>query len=369
MSIRVWSTLYTRGKNGELRQWQVSTDGDKIVVTHGVVGGQLVTATRTATPKNVGRSNETTAEQQAVLEAQAMHTFKLERKYSLTIVEAQDVVPLPMLAKDFAKVKNIQYPVDVQPKLDGVRAIARWEGDKVVLISRGGKLWTAVPHINEALKTILPKGSEFDGEIYLHGKPFQWITSRAKKAHSDSIDLQYHIYDIPTVDGDDSLLWEERITALASICTYAQALTEAIRFVETFSAADAATVRNYHDSVVKRGYEGAIIRLLDGVYEYGHRSSSLLKLKAFDDAEFTIIGARGGEGIETDLVIWECRNNINSLTFETRPKGTHEDRRALLVKAGAYHGQPLKVKFFGRTDDGLPRFPVADGIRVAEDMD
>lgn len=367
---RHWPMLYTRGKSGETRQWGIITMFDLIIIEHGVVGGQLVLATRKATPKNVGRSNETTGEQQALLEAEAAYKHKVERKYSTTPEAAQDVVPLPMLAKDFNKVKNISYPVDVQPKLDGVRAIARWEGNKVVLISRGGKVWSAVPHINQELEFILPKDSEFDGELYVHGKPFQWITSRAKKAHPDSTELQYCVYDVPTVAGDDSLPWKDRAAALSGTF-YDNISGGTVREVPLFFAESYKDVKRLHDSFVADGYEGAIIRLLDGVYEYGHRSSSLLKMKSFDDAEFEIIGHKSGEGIESNLVIWRCKNDVNNLEFDTRPKGTHEDRAKLLLEAESHYGQKLKVKFFGRSDapQSLPRFPIAEGIRPQEDMD
>jgi ATP-dependent DNA ligase len=379
LTYKTWPTLYTKGKNGELRAWQVATIGDTIIVNHGVKGGAIVKAERKATPKNVGRSNETTGEQQADLEAAAMHKFKLDRKYSLTPEEAQDVVPLPMLAKDFKKAKNIQYPVDVQPKLDGVRAIARWEGDRVVLISRGGKTWTAVPHINKALESILPKDSEFDGELYVHGKPFQWITSRAKKAHDDSGEIQYHVYDFPTINGDDSLTWQERREAAAMLPNAQErwkhfektddgGIREVFVRVLTYTAKDAEEVKFYHDAFVQNGYEGAIVRLLDGMYEYGHRSGSLLKLKQFDDHEYKIVGHTNGEGIESDLVIWICEDS-DGKQFATRPKGTHDDRRWLLQHATEFYGQMLKVKHFGFTDDGLPRFPIAEGIRVEEDLD
>lgn len=362
-------TLYSRDKSGSLRVWRVRAIGDEIVVDHGVFDGAISRAIRKATPKNVGRSNETTAEQQAILEADAMWKYKLERKYSLTPEAAQDIVPLPMLAKDFKKAKvdyKANFGVDVQPKLDGVRAIARWEGDRIVLISRGGKAWTAVAHINEAVAKILPKDSEFDGEIYLHGKPFQWITSRAKKAHPDAIQLQYHIYDMPTVDGDDSLTFDQRSNRLFSLIpTYDWPV---LKPVETISVYDERTVEKYHDNWVLAGYEGAIIRLRNGLYEYGHRSSSLLKLKKFDDAEFTIIGHRAGEGTEADLVLWVCQNDTSDAVFVTRPKGTHDDRRWLLNHATEFYGKKLKVKFFGRTDDGLPRFPIGEGIRVEEDI-
>lgn len=368
MTVKNWPTLYTKSRTGQLRGWRVSAVGNQVIAEHGVLDGATVISKRTVTGKNIGRSNETTPEQQAFLEAEADYTFKLTRKYSLTPEAAQDVVPLPMLAKDFKKAKNIQYPVDVQPKLDGVRAIARWEGDQVVLISRGGKTWTAVPHINKALETILPKDSEFDGELYVHGKPFQWITSRAKKAHADSIEIEYHVYDMPTVNGGDSLPWRERRTALLTMRDTTRRFPTPIIFVPTVTSAK-QLVDVLHDEFVKDGYEGAIVRLPEGTYEYGHRSGSLLKLKQFNDEEFVIIGAKAGEGVEHDLVIWECKNDTTEASFYTRPKGTHEDRRKLLANAASYFGEKLKVKFFGRTDDGLPRFPIAEGIRVEEDMD
>jgi len=159
--------LYHKARSGAIHSWQVEVNGDIIISTHGQVDGQKIFSTKVATPKNVGRSNETTGAQQALIEAQAIWTFKRERKYSLSPSEAQEDVLLPMLAQPFEKREaKLTYPLDVQPKLDGVRALARWEGDKVVLISRSGKPWLVTTHINEQLEKIMPKGTVLDGEIY-----------------------------------------------------------------------------------------------------------------------------------------------------------------------------------------------------------
>jgi ATP-dependent DNA ligase len=363
-----FAPLYTKGKTGEIRRWQVSAEGDKVVIYHGVLGGASVRAERRATPKNVGRANATTGEQQAILEAQSAYTHKIERKYSLTPEEAEDIVPLPMLAKDYKKAKNTQFPVDEQRKLDGVRAIARWEGDKVVLISRGGKVWERVPHINKELEKWLPHGSEFDGEIYLHGLTLQQITQRVKNLkHPDNKKLQYHVYDMPTVDGDDGLAWKNRSNALDAALDDLT-VGNIIQNVETFTVFNADDVIKLHDHFVAEGYEGAIIRLLNGVYEYGHRSGSLLKLKAFEDTEFVIVGHTDGEGIEEGLVKWICKNDRDAQTFETRPRGTHEDRRWLFQNATKFYGRKLTVVHFGRTDGGLPKFPIGKVIRADEDL-
>jgi ATP dependent DNA ligase domain/DNA ligase OB-like domain len=114
-------TLFHKGKGGALVQWSIWTEGDTIFTKHGQVGGKMQLSPKKAIAKNVGRSNETTAEEQAILEAKSMWTFKVERKYSETKEDAQEEVFLPMLAGDFKKRKGkeIYYPVDVQPKLDG----------------------------------------------------------------------------------------------------------------------------------------------------------------------------------------------------------------------------------------------------------
>lgn len=347
-----------------------------IITTHGQVDGQKVVTKRKATPKNVGRSNATTAEEQAVIEAKAMHKFKLDRKYSLTPEAAQEDVLLPMLAKPFEKVKKIQYPVAVQPKLDGVRALARWEGDKVVLISRSGKPWLVTTHINEHLEKVMPKGTVLDGEIYLHGKGFQWITARTKKKQEGTEHLQFHVYDAPETNDDATLPWHERENNMEQVLS-ASCADDPVVLVSTTLAQNREHVTYVHDTAVKAGYEGAIVRTLNGLYEYGHRSSSLLKVKDFQDAEYAIVGHTsedverensGGQIIQQKAVIWRCKDAATGLEFETRPRGSYVERAALYEAAEGYYGQLLKVRFFGLTDDGLPRFPVGVGIRASEDL-
>lgn len=76
--------LYHQAKSGKIHVWRVWTEGDTIVTEHGQVDGEKLTARKRATPKNVGRSNETTAEEQARLEAKSMWQKKRDHKYHLT---------------------------------------------------------------------------------------------------------------------------------------------------------------------------------------------------------------------------------------------------------------------------------------------
>jgi ATP-dependent DNA ligase len=145
--MKTWPTLYHEGKKGEIRVWILSVNGDTCSTEYGTLNGQMQINKWVCTPKNEGKKNATTSEQQAIIEAEAKYTFQLERKYSTSINTAKQTLFLPMLAHDFAKKKkNLIYPVHVQPKLDGVRALARWEGNTVVLVSRSGKPYNVQRH-------------------------------------------------------------------------------------------------------------------------------------------------------------------------------------------------------------------------------
>jgi DNA ligase-1 len=103
----------------------------------------------------------------------------------------------------------------------------------------------------------------------------------------------------------------------------------------------------------------------DGKYKEGLRSADLQKFKMFDDDEFKVIGFGDGEGIEKGLVIWKCMTKEKK-EFDVRPRGSHEERAELFKKATKYIGKDMSVRYFGLTDDGIPRFPVGVGFRDYE---
>jgi DNA ligase-1 len=318
--------------------------------------------------KNWGRANETTPEEQAYKQAVAMIKHRLDRKYSRTPEEAQvEKLLMPMLAKTW-KGDSLRGEWYMQPKLDGVRCLALWEGGDIILLSRSG-LQYQVPHIVEALRPIMAPGDTFDGELYIHGTPFQNISSLARKNRTESRVLEYHIYDAPTILGDDGGLFAERHQYLRA--KLQAALSGSLRCVYT-TALDAAStfeILKNQSLFVKEGYEGAMLRDAKGVYRWGYRSGDLLKVKSFEDAEFRVTGFRAGVGKMANGVIFMCANDINKWqSFEVVPKGTQEERAETLQNGMSYVGKLLRVQFFGRSTDGIPRFPVGLGFPHPEEM-
>jgi DNA ligase-1 len=360
--------LFHKARTGAIHSWRVWTDGSIIISEHGQVDGIKILSQKAATSKNVGRSNQTGAEQQAVIEAAAMYKFKLDRKYSLTPEEAKEDVLLPMLAQPYEKrEKTTKFPLMEQIKYNGVRATAFWSEDRVVLQSRQGKEWKATTHLNKELESILPKGTTLDGEVYLHGKSLQWINSRTKKVQPGTELLNYVVYDMPEVKGDDELPGIERQQSLED---FFEGVPDDyhIKPVKYGWVNTKTEMMSKHDEYVAQGYEGLIARVPSAVYEWGHRSPMLLKVKVFEDQEFTIVGHTEGTGNETGLVIWICKNDINDLIFETRPCGTHGERKELFGRAEDWYGQQLTVRFIGRNESGIPNHAIGHAIRLEEDL-
>ena len=119
-----------------------------------------------------------------------------------------------------------------------------------------------------------------------------------------------------------------------------------------------------HDMYVEQGYEGAIIRNLEGLYEFGFRSNNLIKLKQFDDLEFEIVDVVEATGRDAGTAIFICR--CGGGEFNVKPQGSRELRADYFKNADKLIGKMVTVQYQGFSDDGIPRFPSAISVRDYE---
>lgn len=285
----------------------------------------------------------------------------------MTVIKLAKKILDPMLAKNFKEMKDIDYPVYVQPKFDGLRCIATMDahGD-VILQSREGNKFT-VPHIEETLADLFNKHREtiLDGELYVHGGQFNQTVSLVKKPREESKVVEYHVYDVPRIWGGalDSR-WQERRDRMGVL---SKGKHPGLFFHPGVIARDDAELMEEHEKNVGDGYEGTIIRTLDGLYEVGKRSKALLKLKDFEDAEFKVIDVNPGVGKMAGCAIFKCITKEKT-EFTCVMTTTYEERAAQLKNRKKYIGKMLTVQFFGKSEKGNPRFPVAKGFRPNEDF-
>lgn len=328
--------------------WQATKDGGESV--HQKSEPELVLG------KNIGRANETTPEDQAVKQLDSEVLRQKDKGYVLPGEEASEL-PLPMLAQEFKKrqKKIKQYPVYVQPKLDGTRALHR---AGVGFWSRKGKMYISqvVQHLDLGLGSTVT----FDGELILPmGYTFQQTVSAIKKFDPElSPLLEYHIYDIL----DTGLDFSERYEILAGMLDRVD--NPRIKLVTTRQAL-AGEIESHHAEFMEQGYEGTMVRTSYGVYLPNHRSDDLLKLKDFEDAEFEIVDVLEGTAKEVGHAIFVAKT-AEGAQFNVRPRGTSEYRQGLWRDRQSLIGKFLTVRYQALTDGGVPRFPVGIAVRDFE---
>ena len=357
-------TLYKKDRKENIRVWKIWTSNNCICVQHGQQFGTMQLSAKYVEGKNIGKKNQTTPQEQAALDATSMWKKQKDKGYVEDLNKVDEIVYLPMLANDFEKRKGkIEYPVHLQPKLDGMRALAMWDGDRVVLLSRKGKEYNVL-HIAQELESIIQPNMILDGEIYTHGYNFQEITRLVKKYREGETEhLQYWIYDVFMI-GEEATEWFDRHKMLTNVILSDNNI---IKTTKTLTAYNEREIYKLQKEFVRRGYEGAIVRELRAPYEINKRSNHLLKVKEFKDNEYKIIGYKEGEGKFVGCVIWKCITEEGK-DFDVVPKGTLKQKKQWFKDGDKYVGSWLKVKYFELSEENKPRFPVGLGIRLPEDM-
>lgn len=357
---------YVMEENGRVgtcsEYWQETVDGG--------ISAKQMSAVRFVKGKNIGKSNETTDEGQALFNLNSIVTSQKDAGYHEEGEEAH-ILTLPMLAGKYKdRIDKIQFPCFVQPKLDGIRCLS--DGKRAW--SRGGK--DLIPEVVSVVMTETD-GYVLDGELvlplelpkdrvqveieegHLSYTPKEWgfqdTLKAVKKIRPESAYLEHQVYDI-AVEG---IPFSERYEILRGIVEKSSARVVLVQTVEVNSHDE---ILEWHAEFVAQGYEGSIIRERPGEYIIGHRSNALLKHKDFCDAEFVITDVVEGEAGETGCAIFVCVTP-EGRAFNVRPKGEVSARKDMFNKRSEYIQKELTVSYQNLTEDGIPRFPVGINVR------
>ena len=291
----------------------------------------------------------------------------------------------PMLAHMYNPDKAI-FPAYIQPKLDGVRCIIKYEKgfnpnldpsyddrDKVIAYSRTGKEFKNIEHIKTHLKEHFFNRFPdvvLDGELYNHAlkddfekiislvrrtKPTEMCRLESKKC------IGFHCYDI--IPQNEENTYEFRKGFLQSNLPQ----SKCIHLVPTAYILNDRDAGLHHRANLKGGYEGSIYRSIDGYYK-GTRSWDLMKFKDFEDAEATIVGYEEGKGKREGTLGKFKMQDDEGIQFGCPPgKGyNYIDMAHMLVEVHKYMGQRATFTFFGRTKANSYRHPLFKALRNYE---
>lgn len=361
--------LYKRDSKGEIRYWFAEADGDKWRSESGRVGGSPVAPEwTTAKPKNVGRANETTAEQQAMIEAEAAFNKKLKRDYFRDI---NDVDNKQMLCPMLAEKLDEQYPEHnlpyhetfSQPKLDGFRANTKPEG----FFSRKNEPFLNVAHLTRVLEIAMFEGIHLDGELYNHDlkddfDSLQSLVMTKKPTAEDRENaervVQFHIYDIMLKDDVFSI----RHSKVLELFKKWPELNKHCVIVPTVSVASKVDLDRIYLEYLDAGYEGQMVRI-NRTYE-NKKSKFLLKRKEFEDEEYEIVEVYEGKGNRSGMAGGITCLLPDGRTFGAGLKGGVAYYKRLWAERDSLVGKLATVNRAKQlTPDGMPRFPVFKSVR------
>ncbi len=253
------------------------------------------------------------------------------------------------------------FPLWVEPKLDGLRVLIVVDGDKATVHSRNGKELPGLEHFGRAFANDRPGRYVVDGEIF-HEKWNSTISLTKTYVENLSDDereqvkeLIYYAFDwLPLDDfnkGCCSLPLEERRFRLSELINRVAETYPNLRVTTT----DIKVVKSVEEigplfvEALAQGVEGVMVKDPSAPYEFG-RGTHWLKIKPWKTVDGTIVGFENGKpGGKHEHVLG---------AFVVEVEGTGE-----LVRVGGSMSDAQRLDFWNRRDELLGKmieFKVTD---------
>lgn len=279
--------------------------------------------------------------------------------------------------------KELKYPLLCSPKYDGVRCIIK---DHIAY----SRTFKPIParQVQDEFNDL----EHFDGELIV-GEPTDYNVYNRTQSHvmamdKPNVDLRYYVFDYTHPELLDKP-FSYRFTNLSDL--YFENI--GVFIVEQQYIENKADLLEYEENCLKQGFEGIMMKSLDGYYKQGRgtfKQGLIYKLKRFQDDEGVIVGFEEGKSNqntqERDELGYAKRSTAkagmvltntlgkfiiyyNDTEIEVAPGTfTHAERKHIWENKSKYLGSYLKFRHFAHGVKDLPRFPRAIGFRDKMDF-
>jgi DNA ligase-1 len=239
----------------------------------------------------------------------------------------------------------LKYPVYVSPKLDGIRCIV----ENGVPRSR---TWKALPNakLRQACREFATTLQYLDGEIVVGdptAKNVYNATMSGIMSEGGDPNFSYLVFDW-VGDPDQSY-----VSRLSTVVYMASNLPGWVSVVPQVICHNREDVERIEEEFVGEGYEGVIVRSIDGRYKFNRstaREGLLLKLKRYSDAEAVIYGYE------------ELMHNDNPGYMDEQGHTRHTSHKANQRGGGVLGALQVEMD----TDNRLVRFAIGTGFDMAQ---
>ena len=293
----------------------------------------------------------------------------------------------PMLASTYAG-DNLDFPVLVTPKIDGVRAI-KLDGK---LVSRSLK---QIPNtaIRTLIERILPEHGISDGELSVDSD-FQKTVSAVMSVNTVlPNNLKFYWFDW-VQDSKFSMPYYLRVLSMHDYIKNNKELKR-LKIIIPLIPAQVDNLEElslFEEASLRKGYEGVVVRSYAGRYKCGRstmREGLMIKIKRFEDFEATIIdteelmhnmneeqrdnfgriqrSSAKGNKIRSGMLGVLVARAQNGKNFKIGTGFTSQQRQNLWASRNDLIGKLVKYRCAGKSKDDVPKCAVFLGIRHQDD--
>jgi len=299
-----------------------------------------------------------------------------------------------MLAHDGAKhPKKLVGECLVEYKYDGIRVITIVKDGKAKMYSRNGKVLENFPHITKAINELKLADCMIDAEVM--SEDFQSLMKQVhRKSEAKTEDAYLAVFDALPLEefmaGKGKLNTVERkgylnglVGALVSRGWRTPSRVNCIKIVNydtvNLDTEEGQTkFKEMNDKALRAGYEGLMIKPVDGLYE-NKRSHSWLKVKPFIEVTLEVIDTEEGSG--------KAKGSLGALVVEGTDDGkffhlnvgsglTDKDRETFWKVKKDLIGQLVEIRADAITQSQdeeffslrFPRFKTFRGFEVGEKL-
>lgn len=264
------------------------------------------------------------------------------------------------------------FPLIIEPKYDGVRTIVVIQEGMIKYFSRNGKEFENFSVFDKHLSS--HNSVVLDGEVI--GVNFNQLMTMAKRKYNvDSSAIKFRVFDIMSINGvptkesstplairknwlETKVLPHIPVGSLSSLDT--EAVVQQVPYFKVHSYKE---LNDMYNHFVSQGFEGAIVKTINGPYEY-KRSKHWIKIKPTHTIDLPIINIAKGEG--------KYKDTLGALVVELNGKDVNvgsgysdTDREELWKRhhRESLIGTVIEIKYQEMTPDGSLRFPIFVKLR------
>lgn len=277
---------------------------------------------------------------------------------------------LMLAPNELPVITKVNYPIYIQPKLDGYRCVYK-EGQ---LISRAGKSF-GNKNLSSYFNNLFQVDDYvLDGELYVEGGDFNKLQTILNTYDAPLPNgLKYFVYDcMPKADWISQSTkkpYSERLKLLRTVLNNQVADHKKVIDIANDLVETSKEAVDIYKKYLKDGYEGCMLKSPEGLYKWKRttvKSGEMLKMKPFETIDLIIKGVYAGEG-KFEGMAGGVDVDYNGVSVAIGSGFDVATRKALTAAPNDYIGKTIEVKYFEETEDGSLRFPTF--VRFREEKD